>query len=75
MHERIEINPAIQHGRPVIRGTRVPVAMVLNLLAGGDERERIAHEFGITTADIEAALMYALELVEAQQQRPIPASR
>jgi uncharacterized protein (DUF433 family) len=75
MHERIEINPAIQHGRPVIRGTRVPVAMVLNLLAGGDERERIAHEFGITNADIEAALIYALELVDAQQQRPVSASR
>ena len=35
MHDRIVIDPAMQHGTPVIRGTRVPVARLLGGLAGG----------------------------------------
>jgi uncharacterized protein (DUF433 family) len=36
MNERIVIDPAIQHGKPVIRGTRVPVARIIGGLAGGN---------------------------------------
>ena len=39
--ERIEINPEIHHGKPVIAGTRVPVHMVLGLLANGLTPEEI----------------------------------
>lgn len=75
MNERIEINPLIQHGRPVIRGTRVPVVRVLGELAGGTPREDIVREYGITEDDIRAALVFAAELVEQEQWHPLPAPK
>jgi uncharacterized protein (DUF433 family) len=72
MHERIKIDPQIQHGRPVIRGTRVPVIRILGELAGGMTREQIAEEYGVTIEDVIAAIDYAAELVEQEQQRPVP---
>lgn len=74
MNPRIEINPLIQHGRPVIKGTRVPVAALLAHLAGGDSREVIMREYAVSDEDIAAALEWAAELVEAQRQHPTPAS-
>jgi len=41
MNERIVIDPEIQHGKPVIRGTRVPVARILGGLAGGMTLEEV----------------------------------
>ena len=41
MHDRIVIDPEIQHGKPVIRGTRVPVARIVGGLAGGMTKEEI----------------------------------
>jgi uncharacterized protein (DUF433 family) len=70
MNPRIEINPQIQHGRPVIKGTRVPVSAILAHLAGGDSREAIARDYNVSNEDISCALEYAVELVEMQQQRP-----
>ena len=71
MHERISIDPRIQHGKPVIRGTRVPVVRILGELASGTSRDVIAREYGVTFEDIGAALDYAAELVEQVQQRPV----
>jgi uncharacterized protein (DUF433 family) len=45
MSERIEINPAICHGKPVIRGTRVLVCNILRALAGGDSPEQIIEDY------------------------------
>jgi uncharacterized protein (DUF433 family) len=59
MSDRISIDPAVQHGKPVIRGTRVPVARVLGSLAGGMTHEQIVEEYGVTTDDIAAALEFA----------------
>lgn len=75
MNERIEINPLIQHGRPVIKGTRVPVVRILGELAGGTAREEIAREYGVTDEDIKAALVFAAELVEQEQWHPLPAPK
>jgi len=74
MNERIEINPQIQHGRPVIKGTRVPVLTILGELAEGMPREQIAEEYRVTMEDVIAAIEFAAELVEAQQQRPVEAT-
>jgi uncharacterized protein (DUF433 family) len=55
-HERIEINPGIMGGKPVIRGTRVPVEMVLRKLGGGMTVEAImADHPRLTRDDILAA--------------------
>ncbi len=73
MNERIAIDPRICHGKPVIRGTRVPVAVIVGSLAGGMTFEEVAREYGLTVADIRAALKFASELIEEEQHHPLPA--
>jgi len=73
MPDRIIIDPAIQHGKPVIRGTRVPVERVLAGLAGGMTTAEIVREYGVTEADVRAALRYAEQLVSAEAHHPLPA--
>jgi uncharacterized protein (DUF433 family) len=72
MNERISIDPAVQHGKPVIRGTRVPIARILGSLAGGMTQEQVIDEYGVTTDDIAAALEFATELVDDEQFHPLP---
>jgi uncharacterized protein (DUF433 family) len=71
--ERIIIDPRIQHGKPVIRGTRVPVARIITELAGGMTREEVIRQYEITAEDVTAALAYAADLVEADEFHPLPA--
>src|SRR3990167_4180137 len=61
MSNRIIIDPEIQHGKPVIRGTRVPVARIVGGLAGGMSKEDVIREYAITEEDVLAALSYAAE--------------
>jgi uncharacterized protein (DUF433 family) len=70
-HERISIDPAVCHGRPVIRGTRVPVAIITGSLAGGMSVEDVAREYDVTAADIQAALAYVTDLVESERHLPL----
>ena len=72
MSDRISIDPAVQHGKPVIRGTRVPVARILGSLAGGMSREEIVDEYRVSLEDIAAALEFATELVDDEQFHPLP---
>jgi len=60
MTNRIEVNPNILLGKPVIAGTRIPVYLILNLLASGYDFQRIIQAYpGLTEEDIKAALDYA----------------
>jgi len=70
--ERIIIDAKIQHGKPVIRGTRMTVARIMGSLAGGMTREEIILEYGITDEDINAALAYAAEIIESQEFHSLP---
>jgi uncharacterized protein (DUF433 family) len=72
MNDRIVIDPEIQHGKPVIRGTRVPVARLLGGLAGGMTTEEVMREYDVSEADVLAALSYAAELLDADVFRPLP---
>jgi hypothetical protein len=45
LEERIAIDPEIDHGKPVIKGTRVPVDIILGSLAGGMETREVANEY------------------------------
>ena len=74
MNERIIIDPSTRHGKPVVRGTRVPVHRIIGSLAGGATPEKVCEEYGIIDADVRAALEYAEELVEAEEAHPLPAS-
>jgi len=73
MSNRIVIDPRICHGKPVIRDTRTPVAIVVGSLAGGMSFEDVQREYGLTIEDIRAALKFAGELVEQEQHHPLPA--
>ena len=70
-HERILIDPQVCHGRPVIRGTRVPVAIVVGSLAGGMDLDEVAREYDLTQDDIRAALTFATELVNEESFHPL----
>jgi len=72
MTERIVIDPKIQHGKPIIRGTRVPIVRIIGGLAGGMTKEEIAKEYQITEEDIRAALEYASTLIEEEEFHPLP---
>jgi uncharacterized protein (DUF433 family) len=65
---RIEVNPAICGGKPVIRGTRILVRNILGMVAGGYSRERILESFPeLTVEDVSAALEYAARVVDEDQ--------
>lgn len=72
MNDHIVIDPKICHGKPIIRGTRTPVAILLGSLAGGMSFEDTQREYDVTMEDIRAALAFATELVEREQHRPLP---
>jgi uncharacterized protein (DUF433 family) len=72
MSDRILIDPAIQHGKPVIRGTRVSVARIVGGLAGGMSFQEIEREYGLTADDIRAALEFANERVEIEEFHSLP---
>lgn len=62
VHDRVEINPKIKLGKAVIRGTRIPVELiVLKLAEGADERALLQAHPRLTAADIQAALRYAAD--------------
>ncbi len=67
--ERVEINSKIMHGKPVIRGTRVPVDVILGSLIGGMTYEEIEKEYGVTRGDILAAIEYAARFVIGEEVR------
>ena len=55
--DRIEINPKICHGKPVIRNTRIPVSLILGFLASAESVEEILNEYpSLTRDDITAAI-------------------
>jgi len=72
MNERIVIDPKICHGKPTIRGTRMPVALVVGSLAGGMTFEEVQTEYDLTLEDIRAALKFAGELIEKEEHHPLP---
>jgi uncharacterized protein (DUF433 family) len=60
--DRIEVNPDIMGGRPVIRGTRITVALVLEKLGAGMTAEAIIADYPrLTSEDIRAALVFAAD--------------
>jgi uncharacterized protein (DUF433 family) len=61
--ERIEINPGILSGKPVIKGTRISVEQIIRMLASGMTDKEIKEQFEIATEDVQAAMLYASELV------------
>src|SRR3954466_1830638 len=73
IQDRIVLDPNICHGKPVIRGTRVPVTVVVGSLAGGMTFEEIQREYDLTAEDIRAALKFVGDLADGQSFHPLAA--
>jgi len=67
--DRIEVDPNVHHGKPVIAGTRVPVHMILGLLGDSVSFEDILRDYydSIAKEDILACIRYANSLVEEEE--------
>ena len=64
MSDRIYITSDICNGKPVIKGTRIPVQTILEFLAAGDSVEEVLEEYPtITKKDIYACIDYASKLM------------
>ncbi|MFN6568676.1 DUF433 domain-containing protein [Dendronalium sp. ChiSLP03b] len=70
---RIAANPKIMVGKPVIKGTRLTVEYILNLLAHGATVTEILEEYeGLVEADIRACLLFASRSLESTSFMPLP---
>ena len=66
--KRIEINPKVMLGKPVIRGTRIPVEIVLRKLSQNISVEEILQDYPrLTREDIQAVLSHAAESVSGEE--------
>ncbi len=71
--ERIVIDPAIHHGVPCIKGTRVPVSMLVGSVADGDSVSVLLAAYPhLTEVDIHAASKFAAEAVDHADFIPLP---
>ncbi|HPD15416.1 MAG TPA: DUF433 domain-containing protein [Planctomycetota bacterium] len=62
--ERISLNPRVMVGKPVIRGTRIPVELIVRMLGQGIPEDEILREYPrLEPEDIRAALAYAAEVL------------
>lgn len=69
---RIVIDPKVMGGKPVIKGTRVPVQVIVGGLAGGMTAEEVCEEYRVTAEDVQAALAYAAETLAEEKVHALP---
>jgi len=73
--QRINIDPKVMVGKPVIRGTRIPVELLVRMMAQGIRTEDILKEYpALKAEDIQAALAYAASLLANENVFPIAVS-
>jgi len=65
--DRIVVDPRVMAGKPVVRGTRITVDLILELLAAGMKPEEIAEDYGISVEDVRAALFYAAKVLRREE--------
>jgi uncharacterized protein (DUF433 family) len=72
--ERITVDPKVLVGKPIIKGTRISVEFVIDLLARGWTPEQILKEYDhLTPDDIQACLAYASEMLKTERVYVTPA--
>jgi uncharacterized protein (DUF433 family) len=72
MNTRIEIRRDVCHGKPCIKGTRIMVSNILNLLAHGASVDDVLHGYPqLTRDDVFAALEYAEAIVRDEDIQPV----
>jgi uncharacterized protein (DUF433 family) len=72
--DRITADPKVLVGKPVVKGTRISVELVIDLLAAGWTQEQILDSYpNLTAEDIRACLAYAGELLHSEKVFPLEA--
>jgi uncharacterized protein (DUF433 family) len=72
--ERITLNTRVMVGKPVIKGTRITVEFIINLLAHGTTADEIIKEYhGLTPEDIQACLLFASQSLKNTMFMPLEA--
>jgi len=70
--KRIEINPKIMFGKPVIKGTRIPVELILRKLSQNISGDEILRDYPkLTIDDIKSAIAYASECLSTEEIFPV----
>lgn len=70
--DRITIDPQIMVGKPVIKGTRITVNLIVQLLANGETETEILEEYpDLKKEDVKAALLYASECLDHEEIIPL----
>ena len=71
VHDRIEINPKIMLGKPVIRGTRIPVELVVRKVREGSDEKTLLQAYPtLTPQDIHATLRYSADSLGHEEVAP-----
>jgi uncharacterized protein (DUF433 family) len=69
--DRIEMNPKVMLGKPVIRGTRITVELILRKLGEGSAHQELLEAYPhLTERDIQAAITYAAEMLAHEETVP-----
>ncbi len=73
LKKRIVVDPEVLVGKPVIKGTRISVELIVGLLGRGYTREQILEQYDhITKEDIQACLAYAAEVLSSERVYTVP---
>jgi uncharacterized protein (DUF433 family) len=71
--ERIILDPKVLAGKPIIKGTRISVEFVVDLLGRGWTVEQLLREYDhVTVEDVQACLAYASEVLKSERVYPLP---
>jgi uncharacterized protein (DUF433 family) len=73
-NNRIVLDPDVCQGKAIIRGTRLPVTVVVGSLAGGMTFEDVQREYDLSDEDMRAALKYVADLADQESFHPLPAA-
>ncbi len=72
--DRIELNPRVCNGMPVVKGTRIPVSIILELIAEGETWDKLLAGYPeLSKKDIQAALLYARASIDHAEIRVVHA--
>jgi uncharacterized protein (DUF433 family) len=72
-HERISVDPKVLVGKPVVKGTRIAVEFVVDLMGRGWTAEQILREYDhLSPEDIQACLAYASEVLKSERVYLLP---
>lgn len=72
--QRIVVHPKVLVGKPIIKGTRISVELVIDLLARGYTRDQIIQQYDhLTPDDVQACLAYASDMLRSEKVYALPA--